>query len=88
VHRVEPPVAGGETAAILGELERLRSLLAWKCGGLDAVDLRMRLAPSAISLGGLLKHIAHVEDAHFARLLFDRAPGPPWDGLVGEDPGD
>jgi hypothetical protein len=76
---VEPPIAGDETAALLGELERVRSYLAWKCGGLDAAELRMRLGPSAITLGGLLKHLAHVEDAHFSRLLFDRPPGPPWD---------
>jgi uncharacterized damage-inducible protein DinB len=78
---VEPPVAGDETAAILGELDRLRFLLAWKCGGLDAAELRMHLGPSAITLGGLLKHMARVEDAHFARLLFDELPGPPWDDV-------
>jgi hypothetical protein len=81
VTRVEPPIAGDETAAILGELERVRSYLAWKCGGLDAAELRMRLGPSAITLGGLLKHLAHVEDAHFARLLFNGPPGPPWDAV-------
>jgi hypothetical protein len=77
----EPPVAGNETAAVLGELERVRSYVAWKCGGLDSVGLRTTLGPSAITLGGLLKHLAHVEDAHFARLLLDVAPGPPWDDV-------
>ena len=76
---VDPPIAADETAAILGELERLRSYIAWKCGGLDSGGLNQRLAPSTITLGGLLKHLALVEDSHFARLLFARDPGPPWD---------
>jgi Protein of unknown function (DUF664) len=79
--RVEPPVAGDEPAAILGELERVRSYLAWKCGGLDAAALQATLGPSTITLGGLLAHLALVEDDHFARLLFNRKPGPPWDGV-------
>ncbi|GAC1332809.1 MAG: DinB family protein [Candidatus Dormibacteria bacterium] len=75
----EPPIAGNETSAVLGELDRLRSLIAWKCGGLDSTGLAATHGPSAITLGGLLKHLALVEDSHFARLLFDRDPGPPWD---------
>jgi hypothetical protein len=75
----EPPLAGDDTSAVLGSLERQRWLFAWKCGGLDAAGLRTTLAPSAITLGGLLKHLALVEDSHFARLWFGREdPGPPW----------
>lgn len=78
---VEPPIAGDEAAAVLGELERVRSYIAWKCGGLDATGLRATLGPSKITLGGLLKHLAAVEDSHFARLLHARSPGPPWDSV-------
>jgi hypothetical protein len=81
VERVEPPIAGDEAAALVGELDRLRSRIAWKCGGLDASGMAARLGPSTITLGGLLKHLALVEDTHFARLLFNRAPGPPWDSV-------
>ena len=79
--KIEPPIAGDETAAVLGELERVRSYLAWKCGGLDAVGLSQRLGPSTITLGGLLKHLTLVEDTHFERLLWAREPGPPWDAV-------
>lgn len=79
--RVEPPIAGDETSALLGELERVRSYIAWKCGGLDSEALQRTLPPSAITLGGLLKHLALVEESHFARLLFDRPPGPPWNDV-------
>ena len=33
-NRPEPPVAGDETATLLGFLERQQATLAWKCGGL------------------------------------------------------
>jgi Protein of unknown function (DUF664) len=74
----EPPVAGDEASTLLGILERLRFYISWKCGGLDAAGLRAKHPPSAITLGGLLKHLALIEDSHFAQLLFDRDPGPPW----------
>src|SRR5207302_4209330 len=76
--RPEPPLAGAETATLLGALERQRSYLAWKCGGLDAAGLRARLAPSTITMGRLLKHLANVEDDYFSVRLLGRDPAPPW----------
>ena len=32
-----------------------------------------------MTLGGLLKHLAHVEEDYFTVRLHGRAPGPPWD---------
>jgi uncharacterized damage-inducible protein DinB len=75
----EPPVAGDETATLLGSLERQRATLAWKCAGLDAAGLRATLPPSSITLGGLLKHLTLVEDDYFSRRLLGRELGPPWD---------
>ena len=75
----EPPLAGDETATLLGSLERQRATLAWKCGGLDAAGLRATVGASSITLGGLLKHLANVEDDYFSRRLLRREPGPPWD---------
>ncbi len=63
---------------MLGSLERQRATFAWKCGGLDAAGLAARLEPSALTLGGLLKHMARVEDDTFSRKLNGRAPRPPW----------
>jgi hypothetical protein len=74
----EPPVAGDETELLLGILDRTRSVLAWKCGGLDANGLQATLGPSAVTLGGLLKHLALVEDYYFSFKLFGRDPGLPW----------
>ena len=77
----EPPIAGNETDTMLGSLERQRATLAWKCGGLDTAGMRATLSPSSITLGGLLKHLALVEDDYFSRRLFGRSPGPPWDAV-------
>lgn len=77
----EPPAAGDETATLLGSLERQRANLLWKCGELDQAGLRARLGPSAITLGGLLKHLARTEDSMFSELLLGRAPGPQWDAV-------
>jgi hypothetical protein len=77
--RPEPPAAGDETATLLGSLDRQRATFAWKCGGLDAAGLRAMLAPSTVTLGGLLKHLALVEDHYFSVRLLGRAPAPPWD---------
>jgi uncharacterized damage-inducible protein DinB len=77
--RPEPPLAGDETATLVGFLEFQRATLAWKCSGLDAVGLGATVAPSTMTLGGMLKHLAYVEDLWFSRWLHGRDPAPPWD---------
>ncbi|NEA99853.1 DinB family protein [Streptomyces sp. SID13726] len=78
---LEPPVAGSEVDTLIGSLERSRRLFGWKTGGLDAAGLNQRLAPSAMTLGGLLKHLALVEDEYLTRRLLGTALGPPWDAV-------
>jgi Protein of unknown function (DUF664) len=75
-----PPQRGDEIQTLLGALERNRRTFAWKCGGLGADELRRTLGPSTMTLGGLLKHLALVEDESFTRQLTD-APSlsPPFD---------
>lgn len=75
----EPPVAGDEIATLLGSLERQRATFGWKSGGLDAAGLRATVGASSVTLGGLIKHLALVEDDYFSGRLFDREPSPPWD---------
>jgi len=75
----EPPVAGDEVDTLLGSLERQRRTFAWKCGGLDADGLNARVGASSLTLGGLLKHLALVEEDYFSRRLHGRALGAPWD---------
>jgi uncharacterized damage-inducible protein DinB len=79
--RPEPPFAGDETATLLGFLEFQRATLAWKCQGLDAAGLRTTVAASSMTLGGMLKHLALVEDSWFSEWLLGRDLGPPWDAV-------
>ena len=82
--RPEPPLAADETATILGFLEFHRATVAWKCAGLDAAGLGATVGPSSMTLGGLLKHLAKVEDIWCSRRLHGRDPEPPWDSKDSE----
>lgn len=75
----EPPLAGTEVEHLVGALERLRATFRWKADGLDAAALRTRIGGSTLTLGGLLKHLALVEDHCFTTKLDGSPLGPPWD---------
>jgi uncharacterized damage-inducible protein DinB len=79
--RPEPPEAADELATLLGFLDFQRATLAWKTDGLDAAGLDAALAPSTMTLGGLLKHLALVEDYWFSERLHGRDEGPPWNSV-------
>ena len=68
----EPPIAGDEVSTLLGSLERQRATLAWKLCDLDAEALDTRLGPSTMTLGGLVKHLALIEDHYFTHQLLGR----------------
>jgi uncharacterized damage-inducible protein DinB len=79
--RPEPPLAADEVGTLLGFLEFQRATLAWKCAGLDAAGLRATVAPSPMTLGGMLKHLACVEDGWCSRSLHGLDWPPPWDAV-------
>jgi uncharacterized damage-inducible protein DinB len=76
--RPEPPIAAGETETLLGFLDYQRATFAWKCRGVDAAGFRQTVGASSMTLGGLVKHLALVEDGWFSRALLDREYLPPW----------
>ena len=75
----EPPVAGNETEHLVGALGRLRTTFRWKAGDLDATGLETRIGASSLTLGGLLKHLALVEDHLFTTKLRGEPLGEPWE---------
>jgi uncharacterized damage-inducible protein DinB len=77
----EPPAVGDEAATLLGSLERQRATLAWKCADLDAAGMRASVGASSVTLGGLLKHLAYMEDINFSRDLAERDLPPPWNAV-------
>ena len=74
----EPSMTAGEAEMLLFALERCRAYIAWKCGGLDAAGLNQLLPPSKMTLGGLLKHLALVEERYTIDFTGE-APGAPLD---------
>lgn len=70
----EPPLAGTEAQHLTGMLERLRATFRWKADGLDLAGLRFGIASSSLTLGGLLKHLALVEDDVFCWRIAGERP--------------
>jgi hypothetical protein len=83
----EPPLAGTEAEQLAGALDRLRTTFRWKTDGLDATELQVRIGASDLTLGGLLKHLARVEDEIFAVKPNGQPIGALWDSSAwgGED---
>ena len=67
--RPEPPVAADEAATLVGFLDFQRATFAWKCSGLDSAGLQATVGVSSMTLGGMLKHLALVEESWFCRWL-------------------
>ena len=78
---VERFLHGDEAETALITLERNRRTFAWKCADIGAEGMALRLAPASVSLGGLLKHLAWVEELYFQDRLAGRPAMAPFDRL-------
>jgi uncharacterized damage-inducible protein DinB len=76
--RPDPPLNGDEAATLVGFLDHQRATLAWKCRGLDDEQLRVALPPTRMSLGGMLMHLARVEDYWFDEVVAENGKREPW----------
>ena len=76
--RTEPPFAASEIDTLLGFLDYQRATLEWKTSGLDAIGMRAALHPTTMTLGGILKHMAWVEDYWFTVRMLGNAPSAYW----------
>jgi hypothetical protein len=74
----EPSMTADEIEMMRFALARSRAQFAWKVGGLDAAGLRQEHPPSTMTLGGLVKHLALVEDEYTAKFFSGPSMGPPW----------
>lgn len=79
-----PPRAQNEPDTLRAFLDFYRTVLARKAAGLSDEQLNTTLAPSPLTIGGLVYHMAMVEDSWFAdRFANNGAPEPwasaPWD---------
>jgi hypothetical protein len=83
----EPPFDGDEEPAVFGALDRQRTTFRWKCADLDADALATTTAASSLTLGGLLKHLALIEDHYFQVKILGRPLPPEWDAADWETEG-
>ena len=74
----EPGRSTDQRATLLQFLDFYRSVLVRKAAGLDATQLSATLGPSRLTIGGLVKHMALVEDHWFNSVLLGNDYPEPW----------
>ena len=75
------PQVADELTMLVAFLEWMRATLRMKAGGLDAEQLQQRLEPSTMTLGGMVTHLAWVENWWFTEIFLGQAPPEPWASL-------
>jgi uncharacterized damage-inducible protein DinB len=83
--RTEKPLRADEATTLRGFLDHHRDTFRWKCSGLTQQQLAQPLAPSTMTLGGIMKHLALVEMGWFERTLSGRGYPPPFDTVDWDD---
>ena len=78
LERPSTPYAADEVATLRGFLDWYRVTLRRQCDGLDQQQLATPLAPSTMTLGGMLKHLTYVEQWWFATVFAGGAPEGIW----------
>ncbi|MCD4536401.1 DinB family protein [Nocardioides sp. cx-169] len=71
-----PPTDADERTTLLAYLDYHRDTLRIKTAGLDAAQLDTPHPPSDLTLGGLLKHLAYVENWWFRAVMAGHADEP------------
>jgi hypothetical protein len=79
--RPDIPQTADELTTLVAFLDWMRATLRLKAGDLDAEQLQRRLEPSTMTLGGLVTHLAWVENWWFTEIFLGRPPPEPWASL-------
>ncbi|HLM05457.1 MAG TPA: DinB family protein [Blastococcus sp.] len=79
--RTEPPNTGPETSQLPAYLDYQRETMLLKIEGLTREQLARTLAPSSLTLGGLLNHLALVEDSWFRERFAGLPADESWAGV-------
>src|SRR5215207_10056683 len=78
IDRTTPPFSASEVDTLRGYLDYHRDTLLVKTDGLTQEQLAQTHPPSALTLGGLLKHAALNDDWWFCRVFGGRETEPDW----------
>jgi hypothetical protein len=76
--RVDPDVQGGEAELLTGFLDYHRATFLRKVAGLTKEQMAQTTAASSLTLAGLTKHLALVEDSWFTERVAGRPMPEPW----------
>jgi uncharacterized damage-inducible protein DinB len=76
--RWEPELDADERTMLTGFLDYHRATLEWKVSGLTKDQLGHRLPSSELTLAGLVKHLALVEDSWFSHRFAGLPEDEPW----------
>ena len=77
--RADAPLRADEATTLRAFLDHHRDTLRWKCSGLTQEQLAKPLPPTDMTLGGLMKHIAIVEQSWFEDDFVGGGLMPPFD---------
>ncbi len=75
---IEPDRVGPERAMLIEFLDSFRTVLLRKAAGLDRAQLATRVGSSSLTLAGMLKHMALVEQQWFRECWLGETPNEPW----------
>ena len=79
--RTDPPETGTELDQLTRYLDYQRETMLLKAEGLDRQQLSQTHPPSTLTLGGLLNHLALVEDSWFPVRFAGRPDDELWTGV-------
>jgi uncharacterized damage-inducible protein DinB len=83
--RIDPDLAADERTTLTQFLDFQRDTLLLKTEGLDATQLSTRIPTSELTLGGLLKHLALVEDDWMQVRFLGLPEAEPWASAPWDD---
>ncbi len=79
--RTDPAFDLDERAMLSAYLDYHRATLVWKASGLTQAQLNHTIPSSELTIGGLVKHMALVEDSWFTERHAGLAEPEPWAGV-------
>ncbi len=85
IERAEPAYSNDEVGMLRSFLDHYRATIRLQASGLSAAQLDQSLPPSDLTLGGMLMHLAFVEDYWFSYHLLAHEPASPWDSAPWDD---
>jgi hypothetical protein len=77
--RTERPLRADEATTLRAFLDYHRDTFRMKCSGLTQAQLAQALPPSDMTLGGMMKHLAVVDQTWFEDDFLSRGWMPPFD---------